>query len=62
MTGIRGGRILDPATGTEKTADLLIQDGKIAAMGQRLDFSGCEEIIEAEGLTVAPGLVDVHVL
>lgn len=61
MTGIRGGRILDPATGTEKTADLLIQDGKIAAMGQGLDFSGCEEIIEAEGLTVAPGLVDVHV-
>ena len=59
--GIRGARILDPLTGTEKTADILIRDGKIAAVGGPLDESCCGRILEASGLILAPGLVDVHV-
>lgn len=59
--GIRGARILDPLTGTEKTADILIRDGKIAAVGEPLDESCCGRILEASGLILAPGLVDVHV-
>ena len=59
--GIRGARILDPLTGTEKTADILIRDGKIAAVGEPLDESCCGRILEASGLILAPGLVDGHV-
>lgn len=61
MIGIRGGRIVDPVSKKEEIADLLIRDGKIAAVGEPLDEEACERIIDARGLTVAPGLVDVHV-
>ncbi len=61
MTGIRGGRIIDPLGNTEKTADILIENGKIAAIGEPLKESRCERILEAQGLVIAPGLVDVHV-
>ena len=58
--GIRGVRILDPLRETEKTADILIRDGKIAAVGELPeDFGG--RVLEASGLTAAPGFVDVHV-
>lgn len=59
--GICGVKILDPVSGTEKTADILIRDGKVAAVGEALDTAGCERILQASGLTIAPGLVDVHV-
>ncbi len=59
--GIRGGRILDPLSNAEKKADILIEDGKIAAVGEPLEEGCCDRILEAEGLAVAPGFVDVHV-
>lgn len=59
--GICGVKILDPVSGTEKTADILIRDGKVAAVSEALDTAGCERILQASGLTIAPGLVDVHV-
>lgn len=59
--GIRGARILDPLRGTEQKADILIKDGRIAAVGQLPDDTDGVEILEACGLTVAPGFVDVHV-
>lgn len=59
-TGIRGAKILDPVSGTEKRADVLIENGRIAAVGE-LDESRCGRIVDASGLTLAPGLVDVHV-
>jgi dihydroorotase len=51
---IRGGRIIDPANGRDEVADLYIANGKFAA-------SGDGEIIDASGLIVAPGLIDIHV-
>lgn len=57
---IRNGRIIDPSTGFNEKANLLIRDGKIKAIGQFDDVDD-EEIIDAENLVVAPGLVDVHV-
>ena len=59
-TGICGAKILDPVNGAEKKADVLIENGRIAAIGE-LDESRCERIVDASGLTLAPGLVDVHV-
>lgn len=58
--GIRGVKILDPLRETEKTGDILIRDGKIAVVGELPEeFGGL--VLEASGLTAAPGFVDVHV-
>ena len=61
MTGIRGGRIIDPVSGREYTGDLILENGTIKAVGEKLNLESCEEILEAAGLVIAPGLVDVHV-
>ena len=61
MIGIRGGRILDPVSGREFTGDLILENGIIRAVGEELNLEGCEELIDAAGMVVAPGLVDVHV-
>lgn len=61
MIGIRGGRILDPVSGREFTGDLILEKGTVKAIGAKLALEGCEEIIDAAGMVVAPGLVDVHV-
>ncbi|MBL7251170.1 dihydroorotase [Alloalcanivorax sp. C16-2] len=54
---IRKGRVIDPASGRDEVADLLVEDGRLARIGASLDAPGAE-IIEAEGLWVLPGLVD----
>src|SRR6266513_2089855 len=56
---IERGTILDPASKTERKADLLIRDGKIAAIGANLGYA--DKTIDAAGCFVAPGLIDVHV-
>ena len=57
---IRGGRVIDPANRLEETADLLIEEGRIAKVGQKLSAAGAE-ILEADGTLVFPGFVDLHV-
>ncbi len=58
---VLGGRVVDPATGTDGPADVLVRDGRIAAIAGKLVPSGSERVVDATGLVVAPGLVDVHV-
>ncbi len=55
---IRGGRVVDPASGMDAIGDLAIVNGKIAAVGTGL--SGAERVIDATGLVVAPGFIDLH--
>jgi dihydroorotase len=55
-TIIRGGRVIDPANKRDAIGDLLIRDGKIADAAP-----DDAEIIDATGLIVAPGLIDIHV-
>ena len=57
---IRGGRVIDPASATDKLADVLIEDGVIAGVGAMLDTAGAE-VFDAHGLVVAPGFIDMHV-
>jgi dihydroorotase len=57
---IRGGRVLDPAAELDAVLDVLIEDGRIAAVGENLSATGAERI-DAAGCWVAPGLVDLHV-
>ena len=62
-TIIRNGRVIDPANKRDEIADLYIADGRIAAKSDRRSDhrkSKCEEI-DAKGLIVAPGLIDMHV-
>jgi dihydroorotase len=58
---IRGGRVIDPAGGVDRAADLLLQDGKIEAIGQNLGRPDGAVVIEAAGKVVSPGLIDLHV-
>lgn len=56
---IRGGRVIDPAQEHDAQADILLRDGRVAEIGK---ISGdAEEILEANGLVVAPGFIDLHV-
>jgi dihydroorotase len=57
---IRGGRLIDPSRDLDEVADLLIQDGTVAGVGRGLGAPDGAETLDAKGLVVAPGLVDVH--
>lgn len=61
MLGIRGARVLDPVSGRDEELNLLIEDGKIVSVDTVLDERDGIEILDAAGLVLAPGLVDVHV-
>lgn len=58
---IRGGRVIDPASGHDGIADVAIKDGLIAAIGKNLSRSDVAREIDAKGRIVAPGLIDPHV-
>ena len=58
---IKNGHIMDPASGKSYFADIKIADGVIGKIADNIDASDNEEIIDAAGLTVAPGLIDTHV-
>lgn len=58
---IKNGHIMDPASGKSYFADIKITDGVIGKIADNIDASDNEEIIDAAGLTVAPGLIDTHV-
>ena len=57
---VRNGTVHDAVHKRPYKADLLLQDGKIAAIGQNLEAAEGEEILDASGLQVWPGLVDAH--
>ncbi len=70
MLIIKGGRVIDPKSGTDAVMDVLVKDGTIA----EVSAGGAEpwlaeagnrgeeiSVLDASGLAVAPGLIDVHV-
>jgi len=56
----QAGTIVDPSQGWNKKGDLLIEDGKVARFG-KLKRQKSWEIIDAKGLVIAPGFIDMHV-
>lgn len=63
---IRGGRVIDPASGFDQTADVLVVDGRVASIGRISPSEAAEagaevQVIDAEGCIVSPGLIDIHV-
>ncbi|HEX8863819.1 MAG TPA: amidohydrolase family protein, partial [Actinomycetes bacterium] len=57
---MRGGRLIDPASGHDGPADLLLRDGLVAEVGAGLQ-AGDAEPVDCDGLVVSPGFVDLHV-
>jgi len=58
---IRGGRVIDPARGTDGVADVLLEEGRVSAVGRGVVADEGTTVIEAAGKVVAPGLIDLHV-
>ncbi len=56
-----GGRVVDPSQQLDAQRDLLLVDGKVAALGEGVDPAPDAREIDASGLIVTPGLIDVHV-
>jgi len=57
---IRHGRVIDPAAGFDGRADVLIRDGRIAAVGPEAGAGFDGPVIDATGCLVTPGLIDIH--
>jgi dihydroorotase len=57
----RAVRLVDPASGHDGLTDVLVEDEAVAAVGPGLSVPARTEVVEAEGLVMAPGLVDLHV-
>jgi dihydroorotase len=57
---IRNGRVVDPAQGLDQGMDVLIEDGHVAAIGEKLEAPAKSRVLDATGLVVAPGFIDLH--
>ncbi|MFL5760535.1 MAG: dihydroorotase [Thermomicrobiales bacterium] len=57
---IKGGHVVDPANAFDSPADVLVRSGQIEAVGSDLNAAGVP-VVDASGLVVAPGLIDLHV-
>ena len=60
MLLIKNGRVVDPKSGFDQTADVLVDGKKVVKIAEQIEADGAD-IIDATGLVVAPGLVDIHV-
>jgi dihydroorotase len=59
-TLIRNGRVIDAGSGVDKVCDVVLQGGKIVAIGESVGKDG-DEVFDASGKIVTAGLVDMHV-
>ncbi len=60
-TLIRGGRVIDPLHGVDALLDVAIQGERVAAVGANLSPQSARQVLDATGLLVTPGLIDLHV-
>src|SRR5262245_11876576 len=58
---LKGGRLVDPASGRDGTFDLLIDGGRIVRVGTALPAGDATVVEIASGLVICPGLIDMHV-
>ena len=63
VLAIQGGHLIDPAAGVDALKDILLKDGRVAEIAGpgKLKLPEGAEVLDAKGLTIAPGLVDIHV-
>lgn len=58
---LKNGRVIDPASGLDQVTDIQIKGKTIVSVGTVTEAAADEKIIDAAGLVIAPGLIDVHV-
>jgi dihydroorotase len=58
---LKGGHLIDPKNGISAVRDVAIANGKVAAVAARIDPADAFKVVDAAGLYVTPGLVDIHV-
>lgn len=57
---IKNGHVFDPKNGIDKVMDVGIVDGRIAEVAPNIAIEGAKKVIDATGLYVSPGLIDIH--
>lgn len=57
---VRGGRLIDPRNGIDGLRDVAIKEGKIARVAEGIPASEARHVVDATGLIVTPGLIDIH--
>src|ERR1700738_3857581 len=57
---LRGGRVIDPASGVDGLKDVAIRNGKIAAVQPSILPTSAKEVVDVGGQIVLPGLIDTH--
>ena len=57
---IKGGHVIDPRNGIDGPMDVAIAEGKIAAVAKNIDAARGKQVVNAAGLYVTPGLIDIH--
>lgn len=57
---IKGGTVIDPKNKINGIRDVAVKDGKIAAIASSLDAASARQVVDAKGLIVTPGLIDIH--
>src|SRR6476620_9011373 len=57
---IKDGHVIDPKNKVDGIMDVAIRDGKIVAVGKNIDAKNAVQVVNAKGLYVMPGLIDIH--
>jgi len=57
---IKGGYVIDPKNNIHDIMDIGIADGRISSIAKKIDTSGALQVVDAKGLYVTPGLIDIH--
>jgi dihydroorotase len=57
---IKGGHVIDPKNHIDAVMDVAISDGKIVRVGRSIDTGHATQVVNANGLYVVPGLIDIH--
>jgi dihydroorotase len=60
-TVIKGGHVIDPKNSIDDMMDIAIKDGKIALVDKNIDPKEGKQVIDAKGMFVTPGIIDIHV-
>ena len=58
---LKGGHVIDAKNGIDTVRDVAIEGGKIARVAEKIDVAEARKVVEAAGLYVTPGLIDLHV-
>ncbi|NLN31716.1 MAG: amidohydrolase/deacetylase family metallohydrolase, partial [Bacteroidales bacterium] len=58
---IKGGHVIDPKNNINAVMDVAVKDGKIALLAKNIDAKEGRQVVDAKGMYVTPGLIDMHV-